>query len=65
MWYLFIIHPMFYENAKFFNQLLTFGENIKHPTTNPLRKIPILITILKKLITEVWYHIGTSANKGL
>ena len=56
---------MFYENAKNFNQLLTFGENTKHPTTNPLRKIPILITILKKLITEVWYHIGTSANKGL
>ena len=53
------------KTQKNFDQLLTFGENTKHPTTNPLRKIPILITILKKLITEVWYHIGTSANKGL
>ena len=56
---------MLYENAKNFKQLLTFGENVKHPTTNPLRKIPILIKILKKLITDVWNHVGTSANKGL
>ena len=52
-------------SAKLFDQLLTFGENAKHPTTNPLRKIPILIKILKKLITDVWNHVGTSANKGL